>query len=306
MSRFYRALQEASRTVTALTENAAVAGDGVKSERDAAPILDYAEPIEPIAPANIRLIETDAGSETRAQVLPAAGSQNGSLGISAKVTLEQGAPLLPHAVDGVVVEYYRRLRAKIIQEQERKPFRSLLVTSPAPEDGKSVTALNLALTFGMLPGYQVLLVDGDLRRGRLGKMLGADDRPGLNNLIEGSAELEDVVLKCDEIPVNFMVRGSATTPPGELLHSSRLIPQFRKMSERFSLVLVDSPPVNLVADAQLLAAGCDAVLLVARAFATSRKALQKTVLDLNPFRVIGTVLNCGMRADLYRHYKYYK
>lgn len=306
MSRFYRALQEANRAVTDLTENVAVVADGAKPERDAAQILDYAEPIELIAPANVPPVETYSGPEMPEQVLPATGSPNGSLGISAKVTLEPGAPILPHAVDGVVVEYYRRLRAKIIQEQERKPFRSLLVTSPAPEDGKSVTALNLALTFGMLPGYQALLVDGDLRRGRLGKMLGAEDRPGLSNLIEGSAELEDVVLKCDDIPVHFMVRGSSTIPPGELLHSSRLIPQFRKMTERFSLVLVDSPPVNLVADAQLLAAGCDAVLVVARAFATSRKALQKTVQDLNPFRVIGTVLNCGMRADLYRHYKYYK
>lgn len=306
MSRFYRALQEANRTASDLIEDVAVAEDGAKPEQDVPPIPDYAAPIKLIAPANAPPVETYPESETRTRTLPVSVPRNGSSGISAKVTLEQGAPLLPHAVDTVVVEYYRRLRAKIIQEQERKPFRSLVVTSPAPEDGKSVTALNLALTFGMLPEYKVLLVDGDLRRGRMGQMLGAEDHPGLNNLIEGSAELDDVILKCDEIPVHFMVRGSATTPPGELLHSSRLIPQIQKMTERFSLVLVDSPPVNLVADAQLLAAGCDAVLLVARAFATSRKALQRTVQDLSPFRVIGTVLNCGMRADLYRHYKYYK
>jgi capsular exopolysaccharide synthesis family protein len=149
-------------------------------------------------------------------------------------------------------------------------------------------------------------VDGDLRKGTLGMLLGIADHPGLNNLIEGSAELEDVVLKCDEIPVYFMTRGSAATPPAELLHSSRLLPQLRKMTEHFSLVIIDTPPVNLVADAQLLATGCDAVLLVARAFATTRKALQKAVQELSPYRVIGTVLNRGMRADLYRHYKNYK
>jgi capsular exopolysaccharide synthesis family protein len=304
MSRFYRALQEASRTIPDLAEKAGLE-EGAKPEVEAAPIPDYAEPVEALAPAYTPALETYRESEIPAQVLPA-GSPNGSLGISAKVVLDQGSPLIPHAVDGAVVEYYRRLRAKIIQEQERKPFRSLVITSPAPGDGKSVTALNLALTFGMLPGYQVLLVDGDLRKGRLGKMLGTEDHPGLFNLIEGSAELEDVVLKCDEIPVYFMVRGSSKTPPGELLHSPRLIPQLRKMTERFSLVLVDTPPVNLVADAQLLAAGCDAVLLIARAFATSRKALQKATHDLSPFRVIGTVLNRGMRAELYRHYKHYK
>jgi protein-tyrosine kinase len=307
MSRFYRALQEASRTGPDLVEKPGVGEwESGKPGGDAAPVLDYAKAMEEIAPADAPAGETHTGSEEGAPILHAAGSRSGSLGIPAKVVLDQAARLLPHAVDVTVVEYYRRLRAKIIQEQERKLFRSLVVTSPNPQDGKSVTTLNLALSFGMLPSYRVLVVDGDLRKGSLGKWLGVGDHPGLSNLIEGSAELEDVVLKCDEIPVYFMVRGSAATPPAELLHSSRLVPQLRKMTEHFSLVLVDSPPVNLVADAQLLAAGCDAVLLVARAFATTRKALQKTVQDLSPFRVIGTVLNRGMRADLYRHYKNYR
>lgn len=307
MSRFYRALKEASRTGPELAEKAGVEEwERGKPGRDGAPIPDYAEAMETIASAEAPAGETHAGFEGPAPVLPAAGSRSGSLGIPARMVLDQAARLIPHAVDVTVVEYYRRLRAKIIQEQEKKPFHSLLVTSPNPGDGKSVTALNLALSFGMLPSYRVLVVDGDLRKGSLGKWLGVGDHPGLSNLIEGSAELEDVVLKCDEIPVYFMLRGSAATSPAELLHSSRLIPQLRKMTEHFSLVIVDSPPVNLVADAQTLAAGCDAVLLVARAFATTRKAVQKAVQDLSPFRVIGTVLNRGMRADLYRHYKHYR
>jgi len=307
MSRFYRALQEASRTDSDLAEKAGVAefGNG-KPDAETLPILNHVDALEAIAIADALAGEADSTSEDDKQVLPAAEPRSGSLGIPTTVLMDRAAPLIPHAVDKAVVEYYRRLRAKIMQEQERKPFCSLVVTSPAPQDGKSVTALNLALSFGMLPSYRVLLVDGDLRKGSLGKWLGIEDHPGLNNLIEGSAELEDVVLKCDDIPVYFMVRGSATTSPAELLHSSRLAPQLRKMTEHFSLVLVDSPPVNLVADAQLLAAGCDAVLLVARAFATTRKALQKAVQELSPFRVIGTVLNQGMRADLYRHYKNYK
>jgi protein-tyrosine kinase len=307
MSRFYRALVEAGRTVPDLAEQTANGEfEMSKPASDGAGVLDFAGTPEAIAPAEAPVGETHSGIAAPVEVLQVPESRNGSLGIQAKVVLDPAAPLIPYAVDGAVAEYYGRLRAKIIQEQERKPFRSLVVTSPAPDDGKTVTALNLALSLGMLPSYRVLLVDGDLRRGRLGKTLGIGERPGLNNLIEGSAELEDVVLKCDEIPVHFMVRGTATTPPAELLYSPRLIPQLRKMTEHFSLVLIDSPPVNLIADTQLLAAGCDAVLLVARAFATTRKALQKAVQDLSPFRVIGTVLNRGMRGDLYRHYKYYK
>ena len=69
---------------------------------------------------------------------------------------------------------------------------------------------------------------------------------------------------------------------------------FDRVTEQYDLVLVDTPPANLIADVQLLAASCDAVLLVARAFSTTRKAFEKAVQELLPFRVIGTVLNAGM------------
>jgi Mrp family chromosome partitioning ATPase len=102
-----------------------------------------------------------------------------------------------------------------------------------------------------------------------------------------------------------MLRGTSTEPAGELLQSSEMSRHFRALTERFSLVLVDSPPVNVVADAHLLAAGCDAVLLIARAFATTRKALEKAADDLRPFRILGTVLNGGTHAQLYRGYGNY-
>jgi Mrp family chromosome partitioning ATPase len=77
------------------------------------------------------------------------------------------------------------------------------------------------------------------------------------------------------------------------------------MTEQFDLVLVDSPPANLVTDVQLLAANCDAVLLVARAFSTTRKAFEEAVHNLQPFRVIGTVLNGGTAKRSYRYNEYY-
>jgi len=230
---------------------------------------------------------------------------NGLVGTAAKVSLDKKARLTPHAINSVVLEHYRRLRTKIIQEQEKKAFRTLMVTSPGPQDGKTVTVLNLGLNFAMLPNFKVLVVDGDLRRGSLGEWLGVSDHPGLSNLIDGSATLDEVILKSDETPMHFMVRGNSKTSPAELLHSARLTQRFREIAEEFSLVLVDSPPVNLVADAQLLAHGCDAVLLIARAFSTTRKALERAVQDLAPFRVIGTVLNAGTRGKAYRRYGYY-
>jgi capsular exopolysaccharide synthesis family protein len=199
-------------------------------------------------------------------------------------------------VDQAIVEHYRRLRTKLIQQQSAKPFRSLMVTSASPQEGKTVTVLNLGLSCAMLPDFKVLVVDGDIRRGTLGKWLCADENRGLSNLIDGSAGLNEVILKNDEIPVHFMARGNSPVSAAELLNSPHLKACIQKLSEYFSLVLIDSPPANVVTDAQLLANSCDAVLLVARAFVTTRKALERTVQDLQSFRVLGTVLNCGTRA----------
>jgi capsular exopolysaccharide synthesis family protein len=219
-----------------------------------------------------------------------------------EITFDPSARLIPQAADSAVVEHYRRLRTKILQQHAVKPFQILMVSSPSPQEGKTVTVLNLGLSFAMLPNFRVLVVDGDLRRGTIGKWLGADDYPGLSNVLEGGASLEDVAIKCANVSMHVVTRGNSEVSPAELLHSPRLNEQFRRMTEHFDLVLVDSPPVTLITDAQLLAGSCDAVLLIARAFRTKRRLLEQAVQDLNSFRVIGTVLNGGTRAQLYHGY----
>jgi capsular exopolysaccharide synthesis family protein len=240
-----------------------------------------------------------------AQAAPAAPESASA--VAANVTLYPSAHLIPQSADPSILEYYRRVRTKVLQQQTDKPFRSLIVTSANPQEGKTVTTLNLSMSFAMLPSYRVLVVDGDLRRGTLGTWLGIgdDDYPGLSNLIDGSANVDDVILKSDSMPMNFMVRGNSKAPAGELLHSPQLASYMHTIADRFDLVLVDTPPVNLVADAHQLAACCDAVLLVARAFRTTRKAFEKAVQDVASYRVLGTVLNAGTAARAGGYYGYY-
>jgi capsular exopolysaccharide synthesis family protein len=221
--------------------------------------------------------------------------------------LDAKTRLLLHTSDARIVEHYRLLRTQILQQQANRMFRSILITSPGPGEGKTVTGLNLALVFAMLPSFQVLVVEGDLRKGELGKWLGlGNDQPGLGDLIEGSASLEETVLKSLEIPVSFMVRGNSKLSPAELLCSPRLRSSLQEMTGHFDLVLVDSPPTNLLTDAQLLASACDAVLVVVRAFMTSQKELEDAMQKLLPFRLIGSVLNAGAPARSYDGYAYYR
>jgi capsular exopolysaccharide synthesis family protein len=296
MSRFYEALKSASRF-----ESFGNGDDWEGSQPTVAP--PNPEPERDVPPAaGIEVPDISPLENGRNPLAAVAASFFGS---HADVKLDQTARLIPHAVDSAVVEHYRRLRTKIMQQHASKPFRSLLVTSPNPREGKSVTVLNLGLSFAMLPSFRVVVVDGDLRKGSLGKWLGVENRPGLSNLIDGSAKLEDVVLKSDESPMCFVVSGTSAAAPAELLDSGALSGHFRRLGEHFDMIVVDSPPVNLITDTQLLAASCDAVLLVARAFSTTRKTFEKTVQDLAPFRVIGTILNGGVRNRRYGyHYGY--
>jgi capsular exopolysaccharide synthesis family protein len=292
MSRFYNALKEASRWPPSNESG----WEGLKPPGEIAQ-----DPTEPASIGEVigSLEEELSGLNT---VTPAVKD---NFGTHADVMLDRTARLIPHAVDPGVVEHYRKLRTKIMQQHTLKPFRSLVVTSPNPGEGKSVTALNLGLSFASLPNFRVVVVDGDLRKGSLGRWLGVSDRPGLSNLIDGSAKLEDVVLKSDESPMCFVVCGTSEASPGELLNSANLADQFRRLGEHFDLIIVDSPPVNLITDTQLLAVSCDAVLLVARAFSTTTKALEKSVQDLAPFRIIGTILNGAASSRRYRKYGYY-
>lgn len=227
-------------------------------------------------------------------------------GTKAKITFDRRARVLPHATNSVVLEHYRRLRTKLLQQHEIKPFRTVVVASSVPQEGKTVTALNLGFSFSMLPSFKVLVVDGDLRRGTIGKWLGVDaEQRGFSDLIEGIAVLDDVILRSDDTPVQFMVRGKSKISPAELLHSPRLSTHLRRMAEHFDLVLIDSAPLSLVTDAQLLATHCDAVILAARAFQTTRKSLEQSADELKGFRVIGTVLNGGERPKAYRRYNEY-
>jgi len=303
MSRLYEALKGANRNRKngngreslweALdlngTEVAADVPDSETPSEIAVEPLNGHSSIEPAAAVELEMPLVEIGQQ--------------EFGIKTSAGLDEKARLLPHSANPMLADYYRRLRTKILQQREQKPFRSLLVTSAAPQEGKTVTVMNLALSFCSLPDFKVVVVDGDLRRGTLGKWLGvSDDQPGLSNLFRGTARLEDVVLKSDQVPMHFIVSGNEEIRD---LHPSHFAGHFEKLGEHYDLVLIDSPPVNLIADVQLLAANADAVLLVARAFSTTRKSLEKAAQELAPFRIIGAVLNAGVGQRAYRYYGHY-
>jgi protein-tyrosine kinase len=337
MSRFFEALREASRSNPDLNEAALnrnfepATGDrsdpppAPEPEIEPAPAMradpprTAATPVEeipqkPVAPPPppppAETVQTGApswsatGFDPEAALNSFAPRRNAySGGRKVEISLDPQAPVIPNVSGDLVLERYRRLRTKIQQMHATESINSLLVASPGQGDGKTVTVLNMAWSFGMLPSFKVLVIDGDLRKKGVGQALGVVNGPGFGNLLDGSAFFDDVVCEAEGAPFHFMIAGTSKKPPAELLTAAALQRCIREMTEYFDLVLVDSPPVNLVTDAQMLAGVCDGVLLVGRALATTTKALEKSLQDLAQFRIVGTVLNGATVGERRGYYK---
>jgi capsular exopolysaccharide synthesis family protein len=203
-------------------------------------------------------------------------------------------------------EAYRNLRSAIffMPSGGERP-KILLVTSALPEEGKSTIAANLARTLA-LSGSRVLLIDGDLRRGYLHKVLGMQGDPGFADLLQKPEDL-DAIIQHDSLPnFSFISRGRTLQNPGDLLFSQRLLMAFSILRERFDYVLIDTCPIFAADDTLSLAPLADGALFVIRNGYSSANAV-KEALDLLGKRqvtVLGLVFN---RADSSaRSYYYYK
>jgi capsular exopolysaccharide synthesis family protein len=207
-------------------------------------------------------------------------------------------------------ELYRAIRANIEAERLKNPFRSLLVTSAAPGEGKSTTTINLGQVFREF-GRRVLIVDADLRRPALHKALSIANSPGLVDLLKGSATLDQVVRS---LPGGLaVIPGQATREdPAALLASPRFISLLTEpTAELYDLILLDSAPVLAVPDNLLLAPAVDRVLLVAKSSSTSKRDLLRTSQTLQKVSatVLGVILNEAHHVDVHyynpRYRKYY-
>ena len=184
-----------------------------------------------------------------------------------------------------------RLNLAFLKIDGRAP-RSILVTSPGPEEGKSTTSLNLAATLAQY-GERVLLVEADLRRPVLHRALEEEREPGLTNLLIGNAGEEDVIRR-DVIPnLDVIPAGPTPASSAELVGSMTMSETLGRLEDQYDRVIVDSPPVLAVTDAAGTAAFVDGVLLVLRSGHTEQRAAERAAEHLSRLgiRIFGVTLN---------------
>lgn len=194
------------------------------------------------------------------------------------------------------VEALNRLFATLAWGSTTPRARTLVVTSPLPGEGKTLTAVNLAL-LAASHGLRVLLVDGDLRRGQIGRTLGVRTAPGLSELLQRSAPDDEAIRPMESLDgdgrVDVLPAGARPRPAAGVVTLDRVRAVLARLAPRYDFVVIDSPPVNLLADASILGSAADLVLLVVRAGHTKADDLQYAIDQLGKMRatVAGTLLN---------------
>jgi capsular exopolysaccharide synthesis family protein len=206
-------------------------------------------------------------------------------------------------------EQYRLLRAKLSSIQKERTLKKILITSAAPNEGKTFTSCCLAGILAQETGKRVLLVDADLRRPSAAQMLGCPEpgnTVGLCQILRGEIAPEEAMLKSVNMEMFLLPSGGVPPNPSELLSSPNLDRAMNVFAELFDWVLVDSPPILALADATLLAPVCDAVLVVVRSEHAPAKLIQEGVQRIGREKVCGVAVN-RIKRRLYSNYyhRYY-
>jgi polysaccharide biosynthesis transport protein len=189
-------------------------------------------------------------------------------------------------------EAYRQLRTSLYYSQPTERLRTLVVSSAAAGEGKTTTVANLAVTFAR-QGMRVLLIDADLRRPRLHHVFNVVRDPGLTDVLLGRVEPAEAVHDTQIERLAIVPRGPFEVEAIETLSSDRTREVLDYYAERYDVVLLDTPPVLVAADAAVLGAVAEGVLLVVRAGQTSRDEARQALNQLSAVgaRVVGSVLN---------------
>ncbi len=217
-----------------------------------------------------------------------------------KVHLEPKSP---------VAEAYRTIRTAVFFSAWNGQTKTILITSPAPDDGKTTMVSNLAIAMAQA-GKKTLIIDADFRKPMQHNIFGLTNEveKGLSGVLCGQVSLDDAIRACQTDGLELLTNGPEVPNPSELLNSKAFANLLKELSGRYDRIVIDSPPVTPVADSQILAAICDATILVVRAEKSTRKACQQArdTLASVGAHVLGAVVNnVSPRHSRYGYYSGY-
>ncbi|MBN1847935.1 MAG: polysaccharide biosynthesis tyrosine autokinase [Deltaproteobacteria bacterium] len=195
--------------------------------------------------------------------------------------------------DSLDAENFKVLRAQILFAKDRKRPRLIMVTSVFPGEGKTFVATNLAASIAQGVDEYVLLLDCDLRRSTAHKLFGFSNLVGLSEYLRGEKELSDLFLKTQIKKLSFIPAGRPSPNPSELLASNKMKTLLHEVKNRYDdrLVILDTAPSQVLAEANVLSQYVDGIIFVIRAQKTPREAIRKGIELIGKDKILGIVFN---------------
>ncbi|MEO5769871.1 MAG: polysaccharide biosynthesis tyrosine autokinase [Polyangia bacterium] len=192
----------------------------------------------------------------------------------------------------LAAECCRSIRTNILFMSPDHPPHTIVVTSPSPQEGKTTTTINLAVTMAEA-GARVLIIDTDMRRPRLHRSFGVPNQAGISTVVVGNSTLDEVIKRTEVPNLDVLPCGPLPPNPSELLHAERFAQIIRDCAKRYDRVLLDSPPTSAVTDPAVLGNLCDGVLLVVKGGQTKREsaALARRQLLAAKAKILGVIVN---------------
>lgn len=211
-----------------------------------------------------------------------------------------------------IAEQYKVLRTNLYSISSEKPIKTIVVTSSQPQEGKTITSCNLAVTLSLDVEKKTILIDTDLRKPAIHNMFGIPRKPGFGDVLNGTANIEDFIKKPALGDLFLVPSGTIHVNPSEILSSTRIKEIIDKLRAKFDYIIFDSPPVLNVTDSSILGSICDAVLFVVKAGVTQKSLVKEafhmlTEAQAKPRACILTNVHFILDSYYYFYkYKYYK
>jgi protein-tyrosine kinase len=240
---------------------------------------------------------------------PAAGDPRREAGDSVLEPVGPSAPpdeklIVNDAADRIAVEQYRKVAAELYQQQGSRGMKTVMIASAPAGEGKTLTAANVALTLSESFKRKVLLVDADLRRPSIHRIFAIPGSPGLTDGLKGDAAQKVSIVDVSPC-LSILPAGEAESDPLAGLSSPRMRQILESASAAFDWVIIDTPPIALLPDANLLLEMVDGIVVVIAAASTPFSLVQRALKAMDRSRIVGVVLNRAMQmrsTDYYYQY----
>ena len=306
MSRVHDALRRAGETVAAMMGPGAAGTAYIPGLSDFVPMV---KGVSSMALGGPHLVKAAVGEDVTEQEM---GGSQVHTKISGVADLE--VPFHPapesHLLDlqrshETPAEEFRTLRTRLNHLQTLQPLHSVIVTSPSPAEGKTFTAVNLALAESHLADNSVLLADFDLRRPIIHNLLQTERTPGLSDYLTGQCSFPEALRKIGGTNLYLLPAGTPVKNPLELLNLKQCRSLFEELPQIFNWAILDTPPLLFSADANLLATLADGTILVVKIGTTTFDNVTRAIQSLCENNVLGIVANGARASELYSKYTYY-